>query len=410
MRRWPLIKTLKISKDKRVSKVNTGLDIFLRDPLRFVKGKRVGLVANPTTVNHHLKHAVDLLHKHPDIHLTKLFAPEHGLYGNAQDMEAVEETTDPNTGLPVVSLYGFEESSLKPTEEQLQDVDVLVFDLQDIGTRYYTFAASMALCMQACAASNIAFLVLDRPNPINGKTVEGGGIEPHLRSFVGLYPLPQRHGLTLGELATLYNATFDIGCDLEVVCCKYWQRSTYFDETHLPWVMPSPNMPYLETALVYPGLCLLEGTNVSEGRGTTRPFELFGAPFVRGPILARELKNMDLPGVLFRPCYFQPSFQKHAGLLCEGVQIHVFDREIFLPVKTGLAILMQLRRLFPDAFHWRTERYEFRDDVPAVDLLTGHGNVRTAIDTGRDFETILSYAFAGAETYAKNRTEALLYA
>ncbi len=260
--------------------MRTGLERLLDNPKRWLAGGRVGLVANPTATDRELRHAADLLHAHPDVNLTLLFGPEHGVRGAAQDMIGVSDARDPATGLPEVSLYGETLASLSPGREHLERVDVLVFDVQDVGARYYTYAATMALCMKAAAEHGLLVIVLDRPNPIGGVQVEGGGITPGLESFCGLYPIPQRHGMTVGELARLYNTTFGIGCDLAVVSLEGWCRESYFDATGLPWVMPSPNMPTLDTAIVYPGMCLIEGTNLSEGRGTTRPFEIFGAPFV----------------------------------------------------------------------------------------------------------------------------------
>ena len=276
-------------------------------------------------------------------------------------------------GLPEVSLYGTTFASLSPTPAHLAQIDVLVFDIQDVGARYYTYAATMALCMRAAGQAGVKVVVLDRPNPIGGLQVEGGGLEPGLENFCGLYPVPQRHAMTVGELARLYNVTFDIACELDVVAVRGLARAPRTTTTcDLPWVMPSPNMPTLDTAIVYPGMCLLEGTNLSEGRGTTRPFELFGAPFIDGRQLAAELERYDLPGVRFRPCVIEPTFHKFAGQRCGAVQLHVTDRRAFNAYRTGLAVLVAVKTLWPDAFAWRTQPYEFRADVPAIDLLTGN--------------------------------------
>ncbi len=389
--------------------MRTGLDRLLEEPKRWLGKPRVGLLANPTTVDSNLDHGVDLLHRHPDVDLRLLFGPEHGIRATAQDMAGVDDAHDPVTGLPEVSLYGETFESLSPTPEQLEQIDVLVFDVQDVGARYYTYAATMALAMRAARGAGIKVVVLDRPNPIGGTQIEGGGLEPGLENFCCLYPVPQRHGMTVGELARLYNDTFAIGCELEVVPCEGWRRDAYFDETGLPWIMPSPNMPTLETAVVYPGMCLLEGTNLSEGRGTTRPFELFGAPFIDGRRLAEELGSYDLPGVAFRPCTIQPTFQKFAGQSCGAVQIHVTDRSVFLPYRTGIAALLAVKTLWPDDFAWRTERYEFRDDVPAIDLLTGNNAVREAIDAGESLDAVMQIACSGTEAYDAGREAALLY-
>lgn len=369
----------------------------------------MGLVANPTAVNDELEHAADLISAHPDVNLAQLFGPEHGVRGDAQDMVAVSDSLDPGTGLPVASLYGKTFDTLSPTEEQLTKLDTLIFDIQDVGSRYYTYAATLALCMRAAAKHGKRVLVLDRPNPIGGTQVEGGGLEPGLENFCGLYPVPQRHGMTLGELARLYNTTFAIESELEVVPCQGWQRQDYFDATALPWVMPSPNMPTLDTALVYPGMCLLEGTNLSEGRGTTRPFELFGAPFIDSGRLAKELERCGLPGVLWRSCGFRPAFQKFAGQPCYGLQFHVTNRGSFLPFRLGLAVLWAVKQLWPEDFDWRHEPYEFRDDVPPIDLLTGKPAVREAIDTGQDFDAVVQAATSGTAAYDAGRDKALLY-
>ena len=389
--------------------VRTGLERLLDDPRAWLGSARVGLVANPTAVDRGLEHAADLLHRNPAVDLRCLFGPEHGLRGSAQDMVAVADHTDPATGLPVASLYGDTLASLSPDPEQLARLDVLLFDVQDVGARYYTYGATLALCMRAAAASGVKVVVLDRPNPIGGVAVEGGGLDEGLENFCGLYPVPQRHGLTLGELARLYNETFGIGCELDVAACEGWSRSAYYDQCGLPWVMPSPNMPTPDTALVYPGMCLLEGANLSEGRGTTRPFELFGAPFIDGPRLAQELRRHDLPGVVFRPCVIEPAFHKFRGQRCGALQLHVSDRNAFEPYRTGLAVLVAARKLWPESFAWREEPYEFRADVPAIDLLTGRAAVRQAIDRGADLEDVVRIATGGTELYDAGRGKALLY-
>jgi uncharacterized protein YbbC (DUF1343 family) len=389
--------------------MRTGLERLLDDPRAFLGNARVGLIANPTTVDRRLRHAADLLLAHPDVRIEILFGPEHGMRGTAQYMVDVGSGIDDVTGLPEISLYGSTFASLSPAPEHLATIDVLVFDVQDVGARYYTYAATMALCMRAAAEAGIKTVVLDRPNPIGGTQIEGGGLEPGLENFCGLYPVPQRHAMTVGELARLYNTTFGIGCELEVVACDGWRRGQYFDETDLPWVMPSPNMPTLDTAIVYPGMCLLEGTNLSEGRGTTRPFELFGAPYVDGRVLAAELSRQGLEGVVFRPCMFEPTFDKHAGECCGAVQLHVVDRRAFDAYRTGLAILVTVKKLWPLQLAWRRSAYEFRDDVPAIDLLTGKPAVRLAIDAGRDLDAVTQAAAGGIERYAAGRDAALLY-
>ena len=389
--------------------MRTGLETFLDEPERWLGKARVGLVCNSTTVDRHLTHGADLLYGRGNVDLCLLFGPEHGIRGSAQDMIGVGDARDPLTGLPEISLYGKTFESLSPTPVHLSKIDLLLFDIQDIGARYYTYTATMALCMRAAKKNNVKIVILDRPNPIGGVQIEGGGVDPGLENFCGLYPIPQRHAMTVGELARLYNETFAIGCELEVVACEGWQRDSYYDDCDLPWVMPSPNIPTLDTAIVYPGMCLLEATNLSEGRGTTRPFELFGAPFIDARKLADELGSYELPGVIFRPCVIEPAFHKFAGQRCGALQLHVTDRRAFAAYRTGIAVLVAVRSLWPEAFAWRTEPYEFRNDAPAIDLLTGTASVRTAIENGTDIDTVMEIACKGTDAYDAGRDRALLY-
>ncbi len=389
--------------------MRTGLERLLDDPRSLLGAASVGLVANPTAVDSRLRHAVDLLHSHPDVRLERLFGPEHGIRGAAQDMVGVGEGRDAVTGLIECSLYGETFESLSPRDEQLVGLDALIFDIQDVGARDYTYAATKALCMRVAARTGTRVIVLDRPNPIGGQRVEGGGLEPGLENFCALYPIPQRHAMTVGELALLYRDSFGIDCDLEVIACEGWRRETYFEDTGLPWVMPSPNMPTVDTAVVYPGMCLIEGTNLSEGRGTTRPFELVGAPFIDARALCAELEACELPGLELRPCTIEPMFHKHAREQCGAVQLHVTDRAVFDSYRTGLALLVAVKRLWPEQFAWRTEAYEFRDDVPAIDLLTGKPAVRAAIDAGEGLDAVAAVAAGGTEVYDAGREAALLY-
>ncbi len=359
-----------------------GLEVLAARRFRLLAGRRVGLVCNPTAVTRTLVHAADLLHAAPGVRLAALFGPEHGVRGDAQYMAAVGGDSDPRTGLPAHSLYGQTRDSLKPTREQLRGLDVLVFDVQDVGARYYTYQATMLLCMEAAAEAGLGFVVLDRPNPIGGVSVEGPRLRPGFESFCGLHDLAVRHGMTVGELALLFRAERGLELDLEVVPCRGWRRGASFRATGLPWVFPSPNMPTPETALVYPGMCLLEGTNLSEGRGTTRPFELFGAPWLDGARLAEDLAREALPGVLFRPASFVPTWDKHAGVRCHGVELHVTDPGRFLPFRTGLAAVLHARRHAPALFAWRTEPYEFVSGVLAFDLLCGSAREREGIEAG----------------------------
>jgi len=378
--------------------VRTGLDA-LRDA-RFapLRGRRVGLVCHPASVDSQLRHAADLLAG--AVKLVALFGPEHGFHGTAQDLIGVADT------VAVHSLYGATVESLRPTAAQLAGLDALVIDLQDVGSRYYTFQATMLFCLEAAAPLGLSVMILDRPNPLGG-AVEGPGVEAGFESFVGPHSIPTRHGLTMGELARLYAAERRLDVDLTVIPCDGWRRGTFFDETGLPWVLPSPNMPTVETAVVYPGGCLLEGTNQSEGRGTTRPFELCGGPAVDPAALARRLDADALPGVRFRPAWFRPTFQKHAGAECGGVQLHVTDRRAYRPVRTGLAVLAALRAA--PGFAWRTEEYEFVRDKPAIDLLFGSARERLGLDAGVPWPELAAAWEAGEAAFAARRAPHLLY-
>jgi len=389
--------------------VRAGLDVLAARRFRPLRGRRIGLVCNPTAVTRALVHAADVLRAAPGLTLAALFGPEHGVRGDAQYMAAVGGEVDPRTGVPVHSLYGETAESLRPRPEALAGLDALVFDIQDVGARYYTYQATMMLCMEAAAAARIAFVVLDRPNPIGGVLVEGPRLRPGFESFCGLHDLAVRHAMTVGELALLFRAERGLDLELELVPCEGWRRGMGFRETGLPWVFPSPNMPTPEAALVYPGMCLLEGTNLSEGRGTTRPFELFGAPWLDGARLADALAGERLPGVLFRPASFVPTWDKHAGVRCHGVELFVTDPARFRPFRTGLACVAQARAQDPARFAWRTERYEFVDGVPAFDLLCGSAREREGIEAGAPVAA-LARAFAGEErAFVRRRAPFLRY-
>jgi uncharacterized protein YbbC (DUF1343 family) len=376
---------------------------------RPLAGRRVGLVCNPTAVTRTLAHAADVLHAAPGVRLATLFGPEHGVRGDAQYMAAVGEERDARTGLPVHSLYGETPDSLRPRRDQLDGLDLLVFDVQDVGTRYYTYQATMMLCMEAAAEAGLGFVVLDRPNPIGGVIVEGPRLRPGFESFCGLHDLAVRHGMTVGELAFLFRAERRLDLALEVVPCRGWRRGASFRETGLPWVLPSPNMPTPETALVYPGMCLLEGTNLSEGRGTTRPFELFGAPWLDSRRLAEDLARERLPGVLFRPASFVPTWDKHAGIRCHGVELHVTDTARFRSFRTGLAAVLHARRQAPARFAWRTAPYEFVSGVLAFDLLCGSSREREAIEAGATLSETVRPIAPEERAFSRRRAPHLVY-
>jgi uncharacterized protein YbbC (DUF1343 family) len=335
------------------------------------QGARMGALLHPASVSSGLEHAFQILERENEKlwRLRALFGPQHGYLGQTQDnMVEWQSYEHPRLAIPVYSLYG---EHREPTASMLENLDVLLIDLQDVGARYYTFVWTMFLCLRACERADLPVVVLDRPNPINGVTTEGPILDPAYRSFVGLHPLPVRHGRTIGELAQLFRDEAFPECDLTVLPMKGWEREMWFDDTGLPWVMPSPNMPTLETATVYPGMCLLEGTNISEGRGTTRPFELLGAPFIDAEPFARELNQLRLPGAHFRPTWFQPTFQKFAGEMCGGAQLHVTDRDRFAPFQTGLEIIRALRRIYPESFVWKQPPYEYEYESLPIEILLG---------------------------------------
>ncbi|MBI1736064.1 MAG: DUF1343 domain-containing protein [Candidatus Rokubacteria bacterium] len=359
-------------------RVRSGLDVLLQRRTALLRGKKVGLLAHQASVDGALAHAAELLGELRSGRLVRLFAPEHGLWGAEQDHARIRSTRDPVTGRPVVSLYG---ARREPTAAMLAGLDVLVIDLQDIGSRYYTFQWTMALAMRACGRAGVPVVVLDRPNPLGGVLVEGNVPDPAFASFVGLYPLPARPGLTMGELAAYLNARHGLGCRLTVVPMSGWRRAMSWDDTGLPWVAPSPNMPTPDTALVYPGGCLFEGTNLSEGRGTTRPFEWVGAPWLDAHAFAGALDAERLEGVGFRPARFIPTFHKWAGRTCGGVQIHVTDPARFKPFLAGIAVVAAARRRGARRFAWRRPPYEFEHRRLPIDILFGTDAVRRAIES-----------------------------
>lgn len=390
-------------KSQDLKKFKVGAEALLEDHKDLIKGKRVGLITNPTGVDQHLTSVVDLLFNDPDVELTALYGPEHGVRGSAQAGAYVEYYIDEKTQLPVYSLYG---KTKKPTPDMLENVDVLLFDIQDVGTRFYTYIYTMAYAMEAAKENDIPFIVLDRPNPLGGVKVEGPVLETEYKSFVGNYEIPLRHGMTVGELARLFNEEFNIGADLTVVEMDRWKRTMNYDGTPLEFVMPSPNMPTLDTAFVYPGAALIEGTNVSEGRGTTKPFELIGAPFINSDDLSAELNSLDLPGVKFRAASFIPTFSKHSGKLSHGIQIHITDYESFEPVVTGLHIVKTIHDMYPEDFEFRAEDSK---GISFFDLLTGNGWIREELEAGKSVQEIQSMWEDDLKEFKQVREKYLLY-
>ena len=403
--------------------VEPGDEVLFEKHLDLIRGKRVGLITNPTGVDRNLDSIIGLFRAQPDVKLVALYGPEHGVRGNAQAGQFVPFYFDEDYQLPVFSLYGQTEkppadmltnideymrtfdtqhTGKKPESGMLQSVDVMVFDLQDAGARVYTYIATMAYAMQACADAGIPFIVLDRPNPVNGVAMEGPILEyPKHSSFIGLYPIPLRHGMTMGELARLFNEKFlPKKAKLTVVPMENWTRGEWFDETSLPWVMPSPNLPTLDSATVYPGQVMLEGTDLSEGRGTTRPFEIFGAPWIDGFTLAKALNALKLPGVKFREIWFTPTFSKFSGQLCGGCQLHVTDRNAFRSVATTLNILAVVKQLYGDKLEFHAAYF---------DKVMGTSGVREALERGVPVEKIVAGFQPGLDDFAKLREPFLLY-
>lgn len=363
-----------------MTQISTGLEVLANEDFTRLKNQSLGVLVHPASVDRHLRSTVSLLAGSPQARMVALFGPQHGICGQTQDnMIEWSGGTDPETGVPVHSLYG---EHRRPTPEMLAGLDTLVVDLQDVGARYYTFIWTLYLCLEACAAAHRKVVVLDRPNPLGGVRSEGNVLDPAYASFVGLAPIPMRHGLTIGELATFFVAWGGLDVELEVVWMEGWRRELRADQTGQPWVLPSPNMPTLDTALVYPGGCLLEGTNLSEGRGTTRPFEIFGAPFVDPQALAQALEAWSLPGCRFRPLRFEPTFHKFAGEVCGGVQVHVTDPSRFESVATYTAAIAAIARLWPDEFAWKQPPYEYETEKLPIDILAGGSRWRELVTAG----------------------------
>jgi len=372
-----------------------------------LEGLRVGLVCNPASVDSRLEHAADLVFGAPGVTLAALFGPQHGFRADLQDnMIESPHANDARRRVPVHSLYS---ETREPTAGMLRGLDVLVIDLQDVGARIYTFVYTMANCLRAAARHRIPVVVCDRPNPIGADAVEGPMLEPGYESFVGLFPIPMRHGMTIGELAVLFNARFGLGADLHVERMEGWSRGMYFDETGLPWVMPSPNMPTLDTAIVYPGAVLFEGTQLSEGRGTTRPFELLGAPWIDAERCCAGLNALQLGGVHFRPVIFEPTFHKHAREACGGCQIHVTDRRAFRPVLASVAVMAACHRADSTRFAWRQPPYEYEHDKVPIDILAGSPALREQVEQGVSAREIAASWEPAVAAFEPARRACLLY-
>jgi len=389
-------------------KLKVGLEKLVEEKIDILKNQRIGLLVHQPSVTFELDHAVTILNDRPEVNLTTVFGPQHGIWGETQDnMIEWESYTDPRSGLPFYSLYG---KTRKPSPEMLENVDTMVIDLQDVGSRYYTYIYTMALTMEACAELGKKVVVLDRPNPINGTATEGPVLDPDFKSFVGLYPIPVRHGMTCGELALFFNSECGIGCELEVVAMDNWNRESYFTDTGFPWVIPSPNMPSTPTAMVYPGMCLLEATNVSEARGTTLPFELSGAPWIKDPHqFAERLGEFNLPGLILRPLFFIPTFHKWKDELIGGVQIHVTDRHRFKPFLTGLAMISAYREFGRDQFQWNPPPYEYEYNLLPFDILAGTDLIRRRMEEGKPLSEIENAWQSALIEFRKKREVYLLY-
>jgi uncharacterized protein YbbC (DUF1343 family) len=387
--------------------VTPGITRLLESDRELIEGKRVGLVCNPASVDEHLIHSADLLAGTSGITFAAIFGPQHGFRSDVQDnMIETAHARDARRRVPVFSLYS---ETREPTPDMLRGIDVLIVDLQDVGTRVYTYVYTMANCMRAAARHGVRVVVCDRPNPVGGLEVEGPPLDERWTSFVGQFPIPLRHGMTIGELARLFNDAYGIGCALDVVTLGGWRRQMYFDDTSLPWVLPSPNIPTLETAIVYPGTVIVEGTMLSEGRGTTRPFELIGAPWIDAERLADDMNARGLPGVHFRSVGFEPTFQKHARETCGGCQLHVLDRLAFRPVRTAVELLHGFRAQNPKQFAWKNPPYEYEHEKQPIDVLWGSPRLRETIDSGAGIAAFIDSWRAGEDAFHELRRKFLLY-
>lgn len=394
------------SQTAKAGEFRLGCEVLLQSPPPWFRSARLGLLANQASVNGGLKGVKELILSAGG-HLSCIFSPQHGFYSEKQaNMIESGDSIDSEANCPVVSLYS---EVREPTLEALKKIDVLLIDIQDVGTRVYTYTATIGLCLEAAALAGTRVVVLDRPNPINGMEIEGNILDPAFRSFVGRYPVPMRHGFTPGEFARFVCAEAKVDCDMEVIPMRDWRRSRLFDSLGLHWVYPSPNMPTWETALVYPGMVLLEGTNISEGRGTTMPFQLFGAPFLDQKQFLLELKGARLEGVTLRPVSYEPAFDKYKGQACFGFQLHITDKNRFRPYRMGLALLQAFRRTHPDRFSWLDPPYEYEWKKLPIDILIGSDAVRRRVEQNEDLDLIESEWEQKLQSFRQKREHCLLY-
>jgi uncharacterized protein YbbC (DUF1343 family) len=388
-------------------RVRTGLETLLASPPQWLKGRSLGLLCNPASVDGRLRHSRERINDRFPGQLKALYSPQHGFYAEKQDnMIESADRIDPLLNLPVFSLYGH---TRIPTDEMLEAIDVLLVDLLDVGTRVYTFIYTVSYCLERAASCNKQVVILDRPNPIGGRVTEGNCLQRKWASFVGRYPLPMRHGLTIGELASLINREFAIGCDLKVIPMQGWQREMHYDDTGLPWVAPSPNLPTPTSALVYPGQVIWEGTNVSEGRGTTQPFELFGAPYFDVNAITEELAREPLPGCTLRKVVFEPTSNKWQDQTCKGFQLHVHDRQRYRSYPTSLRILQAVLHRHPEQFDWQPPPYEYEHEKLPIDLIIGDGEVRRRLASREPLADIEADWQPGLAAFDETRRKYFLY-
>jgi len=386
--------------------LKSGLDEFLKDKWKKFRSVRLGVLCNQASVNHKLVHVRDLLLEKKGLHISAFLGPQHGIRGEKQDnMKESSDFTDPISGVPVFSLYS---NTRVPTREMIDSFDVLLVDLQDIGTRIYTFMYTMENCLREAQKAGKKVVVLDRANPIGGILTEGNVLDMKYQSFVGQLPLCTRHGMTMGELALLFNEAFNIQCDLEVIQLRGWKRKHLANHWERDWVPPSPNIPNIESAMTFPGTVHFEGTNISEGRGTTKPFEWIGAPFVDADKLAKRMNDKKLKGFYFRPIYFQPTFQKHQDQVCGGVHIHFTDYKKHNAFEMGIHLLATLWELYPEQCHWKKPPYEYVEDKLPIDVIAGTDTLRLAVESGK-VDNFLKQSKEELEAFRKLRKEYLIY-